>query len=228
MDEPDLARPADALDPPSGETPIAALPFRLRTLNALRTAGVETVEALCRLAPDDPPLRGLSDVVARDVEAVLAAHALALSAPRDDGETPVATLGLSARAANALQAAGVETVETLCLLRPVDLSRVPQLGLQGALEVAAALTDRGLSLRAGGQAPSIDKKATAFVAALGGRPAADEAPSEHPPFPVPADVAAVLAAAARDGVAHTAAGEHLRYVARRLAELVLPAGGAQP
>jgi hypothetical protein len=43
-----------------------------------------------------------------------------------------------------------------------------------------------------------------------------------------ADVAAVLAAAGLDDVAHSATGERLRYIARRLAELVVPGNGRPP
>lgn len=209
---------------PAPQASVSALPFRLRTLNVLRGAGVETVEALCRMTPVDLTHRGLSEAVAREVAEVLAAQGLALGAPRDDGETPVETLALSAHAEGALRAAGVQTVETLCWLTAVDLSRVRHLGPERALEVSAALAARGFALRAGGRASRADRKGPELLRAL--TQAQEDA--DAAPFPTPADVEAVLAAAGRDGVAHTAAGERLRYIARRLAGLVPPKPGVAP
>ena len=60
---------------------------------------------------------------------------------------PIEVLDISVRAVNCLHAEGVDTVDLLLELTPIDLLKIPNLGKKAQTEIISMLADRGLSLK---------------------------------------------------------------------------------
>jgi hypothetical protein len=145
-------------------------------------------------------------------------------------------IGLSLRARNALQRAGVGTVEALCDLGTSDLAHMHGLGAGYIQEIPLALKRHGLALRDGvarrnGQTPpgraGYGRVHSNKVVQRLGRFALC---GDRRAFPGPADVDALRTAAALAGATGTPLGDRLRDIADRLAAMI-PAdtdGSASP
>jgi hypothetical protein len=60
---------------------------------------------------------------------------------------PIEVLNISVRAVNCLHAEGIDTLDSLLELTPIDLLKIPNLGRKAQTEIISMLADRGLSLK---------------------------------------------------------------------------------